>query len=151
DMATAHDLFCVPPPSSPPAAAGFNLSPDGLKLITVSRQTDGKPSGSCVVWDLTTQQRVAEFSIRSTAMAAAPVGALSPDGTRLATGVVGEPYTTYGVRLYGWSQRKALHTFIGHAGPVTALRFSADGQLRASGAQDTSVLVWDLIKLAAEK
>ena len=44
-------------------------------------------------------------------------------------------------------RRKALQTFIGHAGPVTALRFSSDGQLLASGAQDTSVLVWDLSTL----
>ena len=71
----------------------------------------------------------------------------SPDGKRFAIGVVGEPFTTYGVRVYDWATRKALHTFIGHAGPVTALRFNNDGTLLASGAQDTSVLVWDLSKL----
>src|SRR5262249_31997397 len=75
----------------------------------------------------------------------------SPDGKRFATGVVGEPFTTYGVRVYDWPERKPLHTFIGHAGPVTALRFSADSQLLATGAEDTSVIVWDLIKLPEEK
>jgi WD40 repeat protein len=49
------------------------------------------------------------------------------------------------------ARRKALHTFLGHVGPVTALRFSADGRFLASGAEDTAVLVWDLNKLPAEK
>jgi WD40 repeat protein len=40
-----------------------------------------------------------------------------------------------------------LHTFLGHVGPVSALRFSPDGNFLASGAEDTSVLVWDLTKL----
>jgi WD40 repeat protein len=75
----------------------------------------------------------------------------SPDGKRFATGVVGEPFTTYGVRVYDWENKKALHTFVGHAGPVTALRFTPDGQFLASGAQDTSVLVWDLSKLPDAK
>ncbi len=65
--------------------------------------------------------------------------------------MVGEPFTTYGVRVYDWPQRKALHTFIGHVGPVTALRFSPDGNSPASGAQDTSVLLWDLAKLPGGK
>ena len=71
----------------------------------------------------------------------------SPDGKTFATGVVGEPYTTYGVRVYDWQQRKALHTFIGHAGPITALQYSPEGAHLSSGAQDTSVIVWDLSKL----
>jgi WD40 repeat protein len=77
--------------------------------------------------------------------------AFSPDGKRFATGVVGEPFTTYGVRVYDWPQKKALHTFVGHAGPVTALRFTPDGQYLASGAQDTSGLVWDLSKMPSAK
>ncbi len=51
-----------------------------------------------------------------------------------------EPFTTYAVRVYDWPQRKAQHTFFGHVGQVTALRFSPDGNSLASGAQDTSVL-----------
>jgi WD40 repeat protein len=75
----------------------------------------------------------------------------SPDGKRFAIGVVGEPFTTYGVRVYDWPQRKALHTFIGHLGPVSSLRFSADSKTLASGAQDTSVLLWDLAKMGEGK
>jgi WD40 repeat protein len=247
DLTTGDNLFVVPPPSTPPAAVNINTSPDGMKLITLSRQANGKRSGSCVVWDLTTRQRVAEFDIPASGTALAPMGVLSPDGNRLvittvrnadakqvlvftgydlktgkklaevedpaatgtvslgaaddswvvaastsgrvwavdyatgqigedidnfpvrgessfmgpvvfsadgkrfATGVVGEPFTTYGVRVYDWPQRKALHTFIGHLGPITALRFAPDGNTLASGAQDTSVLVWDLSKVADGK
>src|SRR4029078_5123240 len=59
--------------------------------------------------------------------------AVSADGKRFATGVVGEPYTTYGVRVHDVATRKSLHTFIGHAGPVTSIHFSPDGQRLASG------------------
>ena len=76
--------------------------------------------------------------------------AVSPDGKRFALGVSGEPYTTYGVRVYDTATKKALHTFIGHAGPVSTIHFSPDGNAVASGAQDTSVILWDLSKLAKE-
>ena len=243
DMATGADLFVVPPPSTAPAPVSFTLSPDGLKLITVSRQADDRRTGSCVIWDLVTQRRVAEFDVPSSARAGAPVGALSPDGSRLviitaarsetgrqvfliigydvktgkklaevedpaatgtmsvvvadnthavlvsstgrlwsvdyatghvgpnidklpargephigkvvfsadgkrfAVGVQGEELETYGVRVYDWSSRKPLHTFVGHVGPVSAERFSPDGQFLATGAQDTSVLLWDLTRI----
>jgi WD40 repeat protein len=74
--------------------------------------------------------------------------AVSPDGKRFALGVVGEPYVSYGCRVYDLQLRKEIQTFIGHAGPVSFTRFHPDGLSVASGAQDTSVLVWDLSKLA---
>jgi|GEM_PF-1898445 len=77
--------------------------------------------------------------------------AFSPDGKRLAICVADEPYTTYGVRVYDWPQKKKLHTFLGHRGPVTTLRFTSDGAFLASGSQDTSVLLWDLSKMAKDK
>ena len=76
---------------------------------------------------------------------------VSPDGKLFATGIVGEPFTTYGIRVYDLATRKTLHTFIGHAGPVSAIRFSPDGNAIASGAQDTSVILWDLGKLPNDK
>jgi WD40 repeat protein len=244
DMANGSDLFVVPPPSSASAPVSFILSPDGMKVITISRQADDKRSGSCVVWDLATQKRVAEFPVPSSPTGGPPGGAMSRDGSRLvlitatrnavgrqvfmvigydlttgkklaevedpaasgtmsvvaaddthavlvssngrlwsvdyvngkvgpdidklplrgeahqspvafssdgrrfATGVIGEEFETYGVRVYDWATRKAVHTFVGHAGPVSALRFSPDGRFLATGAQDTSVLSWDLSRLA---
>ena len=77
--------------------------------------------------------------------------AISPDRKRFAIGVIGEPFTTYGVRVYDLEARKALRTVIGHAGPVSTIHFSPDGTALLSGAQDTSVITWDLAKLAKEK
>jgi WD40 repeat protein len=57
---------------------------------------------------------------------------------------MGDEPETFGVRVYDWPRGKLLHTFSGHRGPVSALRFSPDGKALASGAQDTSVLLWDL-------
>jgi WD40 repeat protein len=243
-IATGEDLFCVPPPSSPPTAVSVGVSNDGEKLLMISRQAPGKRTGLCVLWNLTTRKRVARFDIPPTANTSAPWAGLSPsgnrlavvavaqdpgggamivvvgydvktgkkisevkdrsitgsismaavsdetlvavsntgrvwsinysegrvekdieteigrwdstsgrqvtispDGKRLAIGVVSQPFTTYGVRIYDWPKRKALHTFVGHAGPVTALRFSADSKYLATGSEDTSVLLWDLSKM----
>jgi WD40 repeat protein len=245
DVLTGESLFVVPPPSSAPAPVKFALSPDGMKLVTLSRQAQGKRSGACAIWDLATQHQLAEFEIPGTTTATAPGASLSRDGTRVvfatatgspsggqalrivgfdaktgkklgevenregtgpvtvnvtvadesaavitsnfgrvwsvdyvagrfgklidqlpvrgeppvhgpvafsrdgkqfATGVVGEPFASYGVRVYNWPQGTIARTFIGHVAPVSALCFSPDGSLLASGAQDTSVLVWDLKK-----
>ena len=67
-----------------------------------------------------------------------------PDGKRFAFGVATDEPDVFGVRVYDWPSGKALHTFAGHRGPVTALAFSADGKTLASGSADTTVLLWDV-------
>ncbi len=248
DVGTGENLFVVPPPSAPPAPVKFSLSPDGLRVAALCRQGAGQRTGRCVVWDLRTQQRLAELdtpslvagsnpaavfspdgtrvvivafaespqggralmlsshdlktgqklaqledpaAVGSITMAAlsettlvaasstgrlwtidyvkgqvggtfdtlvapgeAPVHgpiAVSPDGKRFALGVTGAPFSSYGVRIYDTATRKPLHTFLGHVGPISALYFRPDGNAIASGAQDTSVLLWDLRKLPGEK
>jgi WD40 repeat protein len=69
---------------------------------------------------------------------------LSPDRKRFALGVDLEEPGTFGVRIFEWPSAKPLHTFKGHTGMVSALRFSADGKQLASGSYDGTVLVWDL-------
>jgi WD40 repeat protein len=76
--------------------------------------------------------------------------AISPDGKLLAVGIVDEPFVRYGVKVYDLKTRKALHTYSGHQGPISALMFTPDGSALASGAQDTGVLLWDLAKLKKE-
>ena len=98
--------------------------------------------------DQGTQQTV--VSVRGEAPVSGPL-VFSPDGKRFAIGVVGQPYTTYGVRVYDWPHGKPLQTFLGHRGPVASLRFTADGHFLATGAHDTSVLLWDLTKLGDGK
>jgi WD40 repeat protein len=69
--------------------------------------------------------------------------ALSSDGTRLAVAVT-DGAGKYGVRIYDWPRGKALHTFNGHTGPISAMVFSPDGKTLATGSLDTTVLLWDL-------
>jgi U3 small nucleolar RNA-associated protein 12 len=49
------------------------------------------------------------------------------------------------VRLWDTSSQTCLVTLSGHAGAVTALRFSADGALLGSGSADTTLVVWDVV------
>jgi WD40 repeat protein len=248
DVSNGDNLFVLPPPSSPPAAVNVALSQDGMRVAMMSRPAAAKRTGMCVIWDLATQERVAELETPSVFGAGASAGCFNPDGTRFAivafanrpqglpvltlvghdlktgkklatvedptasgtvsfaiaddttmigtsntgrvwtvdyvngqvgedidsvlpkgeapfhgpiaispdgkhfaVGIVGEPFTTYGVRVYNLATRKAIHTFMGHAGPVTALHFGPDGSTLASGAEDTSVILWDLINRPKEK
>ena len=68
--------------------------------------------------------------------------AFNADRTRFAVGV-----TTgdggYGVRIHEWPSGNVLHTFKGTM-QVTAIRFSADGKLLATGSYEGTVLVWDM-------
>jgi WD40 repeat protein len=75
----------------------------------------------------------------------------SPDGKLFAAGVPTENPNEFDVRVYSWPQGKALHTFVGHRGAITALAFSPDNKTLASGSADTTVLVWDLTDITKPK
>ncbi|QJX00022.1 WD40 repeat domain-containing protein [Frigoriglobus tundricola] len=75
----------------------------------------------------------------------------SPDGKQFATGIQGEPFETFGVRVYDWPGGKRARTYIGHAAAVSTMMFTPDGKFLASGSQDTSVLLWDLSKVPGGK
>ena len=74
----------------------------------------------------------------------------SNDGQRFAVGVVGEQYTTYGVRVYEWPDCAGYSTpssaTPARSPPCVSARTATSV---ASGAQDTSVLQWDLRKQEA--
>jgi hypothetical protein len=72
--------------------------------------------------------------------------AFSPDGRTLAAG---DSKNT--VRLYDVATGQELHRLQGHRGHVISLFFSADGKCLVSSSQDTSVLVWDLTRVLADK
>lgn len=49
------------------------------------------------------------------------------------------------VRIWDVKTQTCLVTLSGHSGAVTALRFSRDGALLASGSADTTLVVWDVV------
>jgi WD40 repeat protein len=70
----------------------------------------------------------------------------APDGKRFAVAVSGTKPELFGVRVYDWPDGKLERTYMGHLGGVTTIRFTPDNKFLATGAQDTSVLLWDLAK-----
>lgn len=68
----------------------------------------------------------------------------SADGKSFAAGFAIEEQGLFGVRIYDWPRGKVLQTFAGHRAPISAITFSPDGKTLATGAQDASVLLWDL-------
>ncbi len=112
--------------------------------------------GAIEVWDLTTGQQV---------LALPPDGkerrvvALNPTGSELAVGEdenaqtwevkTGQPLQT----LEGyWEDEEEKEDWVGHKKAVTALEFTPDSQILATGSADTTILFWDLEsgKLAAD-
>jgi WD40 repeat protein len=81
EMANGTDLFVVPPPSSAPALQSHYYSPDGSKVINVSRPADGKRNGAAVVWDVVTEKRVVE--VETAPSVVIPRASLNAEGTRL--------------------------------------------------------------------
>jgi WD40 repeat protein len=114
--------------------------------------TDGKLLASCSdydiqVWDLTTgKKRYRLPGIHSAKEIGRPVSlALSPDGRMLAvSGVSGEAK----IQLWELASCKVRAELVGHQGTVRCLAFSLDSRLLASGSEDTTVLVWDMVEPA---
>jgi len=114
------------------------FSPDGQRLATASQRS---------VWlrDLSTGQVVQ--GVKSYTGGFVQAIAFSPDGRLLATGAQfdlgddepGEP----GVGLWDWTTRQLIGVLAGHLGYASAVTFSPDGRLLATGGQGPGRL-WDL-------
>jgi WD40 repeat protein len=101
-----------------------------------SRRLAYTGKGRVLVWDTESGKQVADVG-PATAVASV---ALSPEGTRLATG---GDYPDNTVRLWDVATGREIHTLRGHTNRIASVAFSPDGKLIASGSQDQTVRLWD--------
>jgi polar amino acid transport system permease protein len=140
-----------------------DLSVGSASLIDAQLAADGQAlavldeDGKARVWDLEAGQEIASFGPNENATLAV---ALNADGTLIAagdgTGVqiwdvqTGElvisvaPYCEDGTSATQDACEQADEDWLGHDEEVTALAFSPDSQLLATGSADTTITFWDL-------
>jgi polar amino acid transport system permease protein len=141
----------------------FSLGTGDVALIAADLTANGQvlagvgKDGQIRVWDLRTQQEIASFGPTDNETQAV---ALDADGTVVAagdgTGVqlwdveTGEqvvrivPYCEDRISTTQEACEEAEQEWLGHDKVVTALAFSPDGQLLATGSADTTIIFWDL-------
>jgi WD40 repeat protein len=111
------------------------LSADGNLALTV----DG--SVNVLSWELVKGPVPLRFKATRPVYAVA----LSPDGSHFALGTLAsQDDNTAPILLYETQTGKRVRQFTGHAGAVTCLAFSPDGQRLASGGMDRDIHIWDL-------
>eukprot|EP01054_Gregarina_sp_Poly1_P007467 Gregarina_sp_Poly_1__7466@NODE_415_length_8738_cov_104_165725_g337_i0_p1_GENE_NODE_415_length_8738_cov_104_165725_g337_i0NODE_415_length_8738_cov_104_165725_g337_i0_p1_ORF_typecomplete_len1088_score174_56ANAPC4_WD40/PF12894_7/14ANAPC4_WD40/PF12894_7/8_2e14ANAPC4_WD40/PF12894_7/1_5ANAPC4_WD40/PF12894_7/6_1e02ANAPC4_WD40/PF12894_7/1_1e02ANAPC4_WD40/PF12894_7/0_073ANAPC4_WD40/PF12894_7/0_035ANAPC4_WD40/PF12894_7/2_2e11ANAPC4_WD40/PF12894_7/0_00048ANAPC4_WD40/PF12894_7/5_8e05WD40/PF00400_32/0_24WD40 len=55
-------------------------------------------------------------------------------------------YSDGRVRMWDWSSRKMLGTFVSHKGAVRTMAVSVDGQWLATGGVDGNIVIWDIFE-----
>ena len=127
--------------------------PGGYATVYLTPSPDGKTAlvataaGKLVAVDLATGTEAKVFDTGNRRLSAAP--AFGPGGKLVAVPFASIDGTGAGsARVYDTTSAKVVATATGHAGPVTAAAFSADGKTLATGSADTTVLLWDLAAVA---
>jgi WD40 repeat protein len=143
DVATGKQVQVLKCPDDTHVVA-LTFTPDGKRLVTAisddSERTPGEPRDEprlLRLWDVATGAEVRPFECEGRSPWSV---AISPDGRTVAAG------DRFGGRVFLWETTtgRKRGQFDGHYGMVAALAFSHDGQLLASGAGDSTALVWDL-------
>jgi WD40 repeat protein len=136
DVASGKEFVTIPAKGLMwPSQVTF--SPDGKLLAMFD-------SGRAIVWELTTRKQAARFDI--------PMGSgitsvsCLPDGRVLAIArdTPAQSSSTNVAEIWDLLAAKRVHMIPNKQGYFTASALSPDGNLLATGCQDTSILLWDL-------
>jgi WD40 repeat protein/serine/threonine protein kinase/DNA-binding LacI/PurR family transcriptional regulator len=119
-------------------------SPDGNRIFAATQ------AGDILEWN---PEGVLQDPLEAHA---APVRtlAISPDGTRLASGggniLLGESRPEDNViRIWDLATNQVVSELAGHSAPVNALAFSPNGTRLLSGADDNTLILWDVTTASA--
>jgi WD40 repeat protein len=124
------------------------LSPDSQFLVGIGEEKqypDGSSGGSAMglrFWNLAPGRKPRPFTLDTRNYFCA---AFSPDDRVVAAGSGDDRKNE--IRLYEMASRKQIVSLRGHQDGISALAFSADGRLLASGSYDQTALVWDVTGL----
>ena len=110
------------------------FSADGQRIFAGSDS-----DGYAIAWEVATGKELFRLSGQGQVIGVDAI-AVSPDGTRLATG---EFDTT--VKVWDSATGGLLFTLFGHSSQVVSVAFSADGKRLVSGSEDGTAKVWDLL------
>jgi WD40 repeat protein len=114
------------------------ISPDGKTLATGSWERRGHP---IQLWKVESGESLSQLGEKTGAVNAL---AFSPDGKWLAWAGWSWGQNFNDIHLWELATGKEIHRFTGQRGGINCLSFSPDGKLLASGAHDSTILIWDV-------
>jgi hypothetical protein len=139
DVGTGRSLMALDGKCESVWPVAFRL--DGGTLAGVCHHGIHRPV-SIVLWELATGQEVRRLEVDGVDLAAA----CSPDGRLLAVG--GMERT--GLQVWDLATGRQLVRYRGYEAKISALAFSPDGSRLASGLDDGTAIVWDVVTKAGE-
>jgi WD40 repeat protein len=121
---------------------------DGKTILSREFRSNGERGQDVRFWDIESGKELHSFGM-NTSNPHYSSCALSPDGKSLA--IVSGDFRDSTIQLRDAATGKIVGQLQGHAGgAVTALTFSPDSKLLASGGRDTTVLLWDVSRARME-